>query len=48
LLNGSRTVFGRVVEGLDLLGGLPARDPALDLLSPDGTVIRRVRIEETS
>ena len=47
LLNGSRTIFGRVVEGLDLLGDLPARDPALDLLSPDAVVIRRVRIEVT-
>ncbi|MBF8256547.1 MAG: PPIase cyclophilin-type protein [Anaerolineales bacterium] len=47
LLNGSRTVFGRVVEGLDLLMDLPAREPALDMLSSDAVVVRRVRIEET-
>jgi cyclophilin family peptidyl-prolyl cis-trans isomerase/protein-disulfide isomerase len=47
LLNGSRTIFGRVVEGLDLLSGLAARDPALDLLTPGATVIRKVRVEET-
>ncbi|HMK09388.1 MAG TPA: peptidylprolyl isomerase, partial [Anaerolineales bacterium] len=47
LLNGSRTIFGRVVDGLDLLQNVPARDPATDLLSPDPIVIRRVRIEET-
>jgi len=47
LLNGSRTVFGRVVEGLDLLMDLPAREPAIDLLSPDAAIVRRVRIEET-
>jgi cyclophilin family peptidyl-prolyl cis-trans isomerase/protein-disulfide isomerase len=47
-LNGSRTVFGRVVDGLDLLRELPRRDPALDLLTPGATLIRRVRVEETS
>ena len=47
LLNGSRTIFGRVVEGLELLRRLPGRDPALDLLTPSEAVIRRVRIEET-
>ncbi len=47
LLNGSRTIFGRVVEGLELLGGLASRDPALDLLAPGATVVRRVRVEET-
>lgn len=46
-LNGSRTIFGRVVDGLALLGSLPARDPALDLLTPDVAVIRGVRVEET-
>jgi cyclophilin family peptidyl-prolyl cis-trans isomerase len=46
-LNGSRTIFGRVIEGLDLLRDLPARDPALDMLSPGATTVRHVRIEET-
>jgi cyclophilin family peptidyl-prolyl cis-trans isomerase len=48
VLNGSRTIFGRVVDGLELLGELPARDPAADLISPGAAVIRRVRIEATS
>ena len=47
LFNGSRTIFGRVIEGLDLLANLPARDPAGDLLTPGAAVVRRVRIEET-
>ena len=47
LLTGSRTIFGRVVEGLELLSGLPGRDPTLDLLSPRAAVIRHIRIEET-
>jgi cyclophilin family peptidyl-prolyl cis-trans isomerase len=47
LLNGSRTIFGRVIEGLDILADLPARDPAIDLLTPGAAIVRRVRIEET-
>ncbi len=47
-LTGSRTIFGRVIEGLDLLQGLEARDPAQDLLSPGAAVIRRVRVETTA
>jgi len=43
-LDGSRTIFGRVVEGLDLLASLPARDPGLDLLSPTAAIVRRVRV----
>ncbi len=45
--NGTRTIFGRVIEGLEILEGLPARDPAVDLLAPDPIVIRRVRIAVT-
>jgi peptidyl-prolyl cis-trans isomerase B (cyclophilin B) len=45
--DGTRTIFGRVVEGLDLLVALPSRDPALHLLEPADAVIRRVRIEVT-
>jgi cyclophilin family peptidyl-prolyl cis-trans isomerase len=47
LLNGSRTIFGRVIDGLDILTSLPAREPALDLLTPGAAVVRSVRIEET-
>ena len=44
-LTGSRTIFGRVIEGLGLLQALEARDPAQDLLAPGAAVIRRVRVE---
>jgi len=46
-LTGSRTIFGRVLDGLDLLESLQARDPANDLLSPGAAVIHRVRVETT-
>ena len=46
-LSGSRTIFGRVIEGLDLLEALEARDPAQDLLLPGAAVVRRVRVETT-
>lgn len=45
--NGTRTIFGRVIEGLDLLQSLPALDPAFDLLEPGAAVIRRVRVQVT-
>jgi cyclophilin family peptidyl-prolyl cis-trans isomerase/protein-disulfide isomerase len=44
-LNGSRTIFGRVVEGLEILQSLEARDPAVDLLTPGAVKIRQVRVE---
>ncbi len=44
-LNGSRTIFGRVLRGLELLQELPARDPLLDLLAPPDAVILEVDIE---
>jgi cyclophilin family peptidyl-prolyl cis-trans isomerase len=46
-LDGTRTIFGRVVEGLDLLVSLGRRDPLLDLLSPPGATILSVTIEES-
>jgi cyclophilin family peptidyl-prolyl cis-trans isomerase/protein-disulfide isomerase len=46
-LTGSRTIFGRVLDGLDLLESLEARDPAQDLLISGAAVIRRVRVETT-
>ena len=46
-LTGSRTIFGRVLDGLDLLEGLGARDPAQDLLASGAAVIQRVRVETT-
>ena len=44
-LNGTRTIFGRVVRGLELLQGLPARDPTADLLAPGALIMRDVLIE---
>ena len=44
-LNGTRTIFGRVTQGLNLLQNLPARDPLEDLLlQPDG-IIENMEIE---
>jgi cyclophilin family peptidyl-prolyl cis-trans isomerase len=44
-LDGSRTIFGEVVEGLNLLQDLEARDPFIDLLTPPETSILSVTIE---
>jgi cyclophilin family peptidyl-prolyl cis-trans isomerase/protein-disulfide isomerase len=44
-LDGSRTVFGRVTAGLDLLRELHARDALDDLLVPAEGVIEQVEIE---
>lgn len=44
-LNGSRTIFGRVVEGLEILNVLSERDPSVDLLTPAEAVIQEVWIE---
>ncbi len=43
--NGERTVFGRVVKGLELLQVLDARDPLVDLLQPSQAKIIRLTIE---
>ena len=42
--NGTRTIFGRVLSGLDILQGLAARDPIENLLD-SGIVLRAVQIE---
>ncbi len=44
-LEGTRTIFGRVISGLDLLHSLQARDPIEDLLAPAEAVIQSVEIE---
>jgi cyclophilin family peptidyl-prolyl cis-trans isomerase len=44
-LNGKHTVFGRVVEGLDVLMSIPARDPG-NVNAPAVKIIR-VTIEES-
>jgi cyclophilin family peptidyl-prolyl cis-trans isomerase len=44
-LNGARTIFGRVVKGLDLLRDLELRDPLEELLTPPQVYIESIRIE---
>jgi cyclophilin family peptidyl-prolyl cis-trans isomerase/protein-disulfide isomerase len=44
-LDGARTIFGRVLQGMELLRVLPARDPLVDLLEPPPAVLLRVEIE---
>lgn len=43
--NGTRTIFGRVIEGLEFLETLENRDPLIDLLSPAEVQILSVTIE---
>ena len=45
-LDGSRTIFGQVLQGLELMNSLQARDPAEDLLLPPEAIIQYVEIEE--
>ncbi len=44
-LNNSRTIFGRVTQGLDLLKSLQGRQPIDDLLTPPEALIISVTIE---
>lgn len=44
-LDGSYTIFGRVIEGLDIATGITPRDPA-DPAAPDGDRIATITIEE--
>jgi cyclophilin family peptidyl-prolyl cis-trans isomerase len=44
-LDGARTIFGRVLQGMELLRALPARDPLVDLLEPPPAVLLQVKIE---
>ena len=44
-LNGLHTIFGRVIEGLDVLEAFDARDPQ-DPNAPDGVRIESIEIEE--
>ncbi len=44
-LNGARTIFGRVIEGIEILAALQERDPFLDLFEPSELVIHSIRIE---
>jgi cyclophilin family peptidyl-prolyl cis-trans isomerase/protein-disulfide isomerase len=44
-LDGQFTLFGRVVEGLEILHDLPGRDPLQDLLRVPPLIVERVVIE---
>ena len=44
-LNGSRTIVGHVISGLELIMGLNERDPLDDLFKPYELVIQAIRIE---
>jgi cyclophilin family peptidyl-prolyl cis-trans isomerase/protein-disulfide isomerase len=44
-ITGSNTIFGRVIEGLELLQDLESRDPLLDLLDEPEIVVLDVEIE---
>lgn len=44
-LDRSRTIFGRVLTGLDWASRLPARDPMADLLTPPAATLHQVLIE---
>ena len=44
-LDGSFTIFGRVIEGLDVVNGITERDPS-DPLAPPGDLIISISIEE--
>ncbi|HET7010405.1 MAG TPA: peptidylprolyl isomerase [Anaerolineales bacterium] len=46
--NGTRTIFGRVIQGLEILQGLERRDPVEDMLKPGAAVIREVVVEVVS
>jgi cyclophilin family peptidyl-prolyl cis-trans isomerase len=45
--DGKFTVFGRVIEGMDVLTQLTARDPQLEQNPPPGDRIESITIEET-
>jgi len=44
-LDGTRTIFGRIIQGLEVLQSLAARDALADLLQPPEAFIRQVTIE---
>jgi cyclophilin family peptidyl-prolyl cis-trans isomerase len=44
-LSGANTIFGRVIEGMEILQGLGRRDPLIDLLSEPEIIIHDVEIE---
>ena len=45
-LDGNYTIFGRVIEGMELIDGLTPRDPSEDPTAPAGDQIIAITIEE--
>ena len=45
-LDGSYTVFGHVISGLDVLAMIAPRDPSKSAVLPDGDVLISITIEE--
>lgn len=45
-LDGGYTIFGRVIEGMEVVQGLTPRDPATDPEAPAGDQIESITIEE--
>ncbi|MCA9949235.1 MAG: peptidylprolyl isomerase [Anaerolineales bacterium] len=44
-LDGGYTIFGRVIEGLDVVENITARDPSIDPQAPEGDKITTIIIE---
>ena len=44
-LDGGYTIFGRVVEGMDVVSGITPRDPSVDPQAPPGDLIKSITIE---
>ena len=45
-LDGSYTIFGKVIEGMEAVEGITPRDPARNPGAPPGDVIESITIEE--
>lgn len=45
-LNGNYTIFGKVIEGMDVVESLSPRDPSTDVTLPPGDEILNITIEE--
>jgi cyclophilin family peptidyl-prolyl cis-trans isomerase len=45
-LDGSYTIFGRVIEGMDVVEAITPRDPSRNPNAPAGDAIARITIEE--
>ncbi len=45
-LDGSYTIFGRVIEGMDVVEAITPRDPSRNSTAPAGDAIARITIEE--